>query len=136
MYTAYTVSSGFEFFITMRFDFFVIIRPESDHCLLLSLREGSGDQIGWIFGKIPNGLWPPFIFKIILQIFYNGYGCIYARRYEGQIVWNACTWFPEIGTILIFLNTIVEKTYPEPWIYSFFISSDLVAGPFPYLARR
>ena len=27
------------------------------------------------------------------------YGCIYASRYEGQIVWNACTWFPEIGTI-------------------------------------
>ena len=36
LYTAYAVSSGFELFITMRFDFFVIIRPESDHCLLLS----------------------------------------------------------------------------------------------------
>ena len=24
-----------------------------------------------------------------------------------------------MGTILIFLNTIVEKTYPEPWNYSF-----------------
>ena len=53
------------------------------------LREGSGYQIGWIFGKIPNGLWPlpPHFRKIILQIFYDGQGCIYARRYEDPIVW-------------------------------------------------
>ena len=25
-------------------------------------------------------------FEIMLQLFYNGYGCIYVRRYEGQIV--------------------------------------------------
>ena len=25
---------------------------------------------------------------------------MYARKYKGQIVWNACTWFPEMGTIL------------------------------------
>ena len=38
---------------------------------------GSGYQIGWIFGKIPDGLWPPSHFqKIILQILYNGYGCM------------------------------------------------------------
>ena len=24
-----------------------------------SLRDGSGYQIGWIFGKVPNGSWPP-----------------------------------------------------------------------------
>ena len=61
--------------------------------LLTLLREGSSYQIGWIFGKIPNGLSPPnpHFWKIMLQFFYNGYGCIYARRYEGQIVWNACT---------------------------------------------
>ena len=29
---------------------------------------------------------PPHYWKIILQIFYNGYGCIYTRRYEGQMV--------------------------------------------------
>ena len=28
---------------------------------------------------------PPHFQKIILQMFYKGYGCIYARRYEGQI---------------------------------------------------
>ena len=77
-------------------------------------------QIGWIFGNIPNGLRPaPLSLENYIAIFYNGYGCIYARRYESQIVWNACTWFPKIGIYLIFLNTIVEKTYPEPWIYSF-----------------
>ena len=62
-------------------------------CIVVTkLREGSGYQIGWIFGKIPNGNWPPLIFgKLCCNFFYNGYGCIYARRYEGQIVWNACT---------------------------------------------
>ena len=51
--------------------------------------EGSRYQIGWIFGKIPNGLWPPpLIFgKSCFNFFYNGY----ARRYEGQIVWNVRT---------------------------------------------
>ena len=43
----------------------------------------------WKNSKRP--LTPPHFWKIMLQIFYNGYGCIYARRYEGQIVWNACT---------------------------------------------
>ena len=66
-----------------------------------SFRERWHYQIGWISGKIPNGLWPPPSFsENYIAIFYSGYGCIYARRYEGQIVWNACTWFSEIGTIL------------------------------------
>ena len=42
---------------------------------------------------------PPHFQKIMLQISYDRYGCIYARRYDEQIVWNACTWFPEKGTI-------------------------------------
>ena len=62
-----------------------------------SLRTGWCFQIGWFFGKNPNGLPPsPHFRKIILQFFYNGNGCIY----EGQIIWNACTWFLEIGSIL------------------------------------
>ena len=56
---------------------------------------------GWIFGKIPNDLRPPHIlWKLYFNSFYDEYGCIYPRGYGGQIVWNACTWFPEIGTIL------------------------------------
>ena len=55
------------------------------------VRVGWLRQIGWSFGKIPNGLQPPPHFrKIMLQFSYNGYGTIYARRYEGKIVWNAC----------------------------------------------
>ena len=67
-----------------------------------SVREGWRYQIGWIFGNIPIGLWPPspHFRKTMLQFFYNWYGPIYTRRYEGQIVWNACTWIPEIGPIL------------------------------------
>ena len=41
----------------------------------------------------------PHFWKIMLQILYNGEGRIYARRYEGQIVLNACTLFPGIWTI-------------------------------------
>ena len=51
----------------------------------LVLREGSRYQIGWSFGKIPNGLWPPsppsFLENYIAN-FYNGYGRIYARRHR------------------------------------------------------
>ena len=72
-----------------------------DLALVERLREGWLSQIGWKIGKNPNGLQPPLhIRKIMLQIFCNRYGRIYARRYEGQIIWNACIWFPEMGTIL------------------------------------
>ena len=39
---------------------------------------------------------PPSFSGIMLQIIFDWYGCIYARRYDGQIVWNACTRFPEV----------------------------------------
>ena len=50
--------------------------------LLLPFREGSGYQVRWFFGKIPNGPWPPpHYWKIMLQILY-GYGRIDARRHR------------------------------------------------------
>ena len=52
---------------------------------------------------MPNGLQPPpppsFLENNVAN-YYDRYGCTYARRYDGQLVWNACTLFPEIGTIL------------------------------------
>ena len=52
------------------------------------LRERWLFQIRWIFKKTKRPSTPPPYFrKIMLQIFNNGYGRIYARRYEGQIVW-------------------------------------------------
>ena len=36
-------------------------------------------------------LTPPSLLENYIAIYYNGYGCIYARRYEGQIVRNTCT---------------------------------------------
>ena len=47
--------------------------------LTRTLWEGFRYQIRWIFGKIPNGLWPLLIFR---KKFYNGNGCIYARRHR------------------------------------------------------
>ena len=64
------------------------------------IREGSGYQIIWIFGKIRNSLRPPSFSKNYVAFFYNEYFQIYAWRYKGQIVWNANTWFPEIGNIV------------------------------------
>ena len=39
--------------------------------LYFQLREASPVQNGWIFGKVPNGRWPPLphFWKIMLQIF-------------------------------------------------------------------
>ena len=73
--------------------------PQVDQiCSIHRFWEGIGSQIGWIFGQIPNGLWPPpSISEYYITIFYDRNGCIYARRYDGQIV---CTWFSKIGTIL------------------------------------
>ena len=53
-----------------------------------SRREGSRYQIGWNFGKIPNGLCPPppHFWKIMLQIFYNGYGCILEAKTFDRII--------------------------------------------------
>ena len=77
----------------MFFSTTVLRKIKTRHTLVVtlavtSLRDGSHYQIVWIFGKL------------CCNFFYNGYGCIYARRYEGQIVWNACicllqsvTWF-------------------------------------------
>ena len=69
---------------------------------MANISEGWRYQIGWIFGKIPNSLRPSrLIFgKWYCNFLWHDYGSIYARRYDGWIVWNTCTWFPEIGTIL------------------------------------
>ena len=60
---------------------------------LFILREEWRYQIGWFFGKIQNSPWPPLIFgKLILQFFITEmFAYIYARRYDGWIVWNAYT---------------------------------------------
>ena len=51
---------------------------------------------------------------------------IYARRYDGQIVWNTCTLFPEIGTILR------GGGWGSPALWNLSEnSSDLVAWPVP-----
>ena len=44
-------------------------------------------------------------------------GGMRARQYE----MHAYAFF-KVCLVLIFLNTIVEKTFPEPWIYSFCIN--------------
>ena len=73
---------------------------------IFSLSKYMGYWMGW--SPKPGCL--SLIFgKLCCNFFYDRYGCIYARRYDDWIVWNARTWFPKIGTILIFLNTIVES---------------------------
>ena len=66
------------------------------HCFI---REGSGYQIRWFFGKIPNGLRPPHVWKLCCNFFMTDM-VAFIQGGIGQIVWNACSWFPEIGTIL------------------------------------
>ena len=62
----------------------------------------------------------------MLQFFYDRYGCFHARRYDFQLAWNTCTWFPEIGTTLRVVgwgSTAVWNLFKN--------SSDLVAWPVP-----
>ena len=58
--------------------------------------------------KIPIRLRPPppHFRKIMLQFFYDRYGCIYERRYDGQIVWNACTLEPSSKWVLFWFFSI------------------------------
>ena len=58
-----------------------------------------------IFRKNSKGpLTPPpsFLENCVAIFFYNGYGCLYARTYEGQIVWNACICFLQICKVCLF----------------------------------
>ena len=98
------------------------------------LGKGGATKSNEFSEKIQTAFEPPHFGKLECSFFYNGYGRMYARRYEGQIVWNACTWFPETGTILrilvwlqepsskcvllwFFSIQLLKKTYPEPWNY-------------------
>ena len=66
------------------FDEFVNTQQDVKHCHL----GKDGCTKSDVFSeKIQTAFDPPPHFrKIMLQMFYNGYGRIYARRYEGQIV--------------------------------------------------
>ena len=52
---------------------------------------------------------PPSFLENYIAIFYDRYGCIYARRYDGQIVQGFRSAFFKVCLVLIFLNTIVGK---------------------------
>ena len=112
----------------------------------ISIREGSRYQIGWIFWKnSKRPLTPPLIFGIF---FYHGYGCIYARRYKGQIAWNACTahaffkvchvlilscyaFFHSCSCSLVFLGMIASDSHSR------FVGMDFfIPFPFPYFGNR
>ena len=88
--------------------------------MLLHLGKGQATKSDKLSEKFQTAFGPPPHFrKIMMQIFYDRYGCIYARRYDGHTVWNGGggkfrSAFFKMCLVLIFLNTMVEKTYPEP----------------------
>ena len=61
--------------------------PDKAHLIMFSLplREDFPYQNGWIFGKVPNGLWPPLppIRKIILWILRKGH---ILRDHQGNFI--------------------------------------------------
>ena len=130
------------------------------------LREGSRCQIGWIFGKIPNSLWPPpLIFgKLYWKSFITDM-VAFMQGGIGQIVpanisqyhFISIQWLkkhslnPEITHL--FVNFMLKKSclkFPKSAIYFIGLkmtpppplwhfskkSSDLVAGSFPYLQTQ
>ena len=52
--------------------------------------------------------------KIMLQFFYDRYGCIYARRYDDQIVKGFRSAFFKVYLVLLFSIQLLKKKYPEP----------------------
>ena len=81
----------------------------------LWLWEGWCYQIGWIFGKISNGLWPPFIFgKLCCNFFLMDVAFMQGGM---RTRWNACTWFPERCVLFwFFLIQLLKKHTLNPEI--------------------
>ena len=102
------------YFFSMEKDFFGQTLPRnSDN----RLRAGSRDQIGWVFGKIPmafNPLPPALHFwRIMIQFFYNGYGCIYSDNrirqrfvHHNEGVQLKCTNEAGLGNLTSFLHQV------------------------------
>ena len=91
---------------------FLLIRS----CLLIALREADPFQNGWIFGKVPNGLWPPppHFRKVMLQIF--------SEIHDRSIVYNGknlqfcfIQCFPVQLLFLSTYNLRETKTYLDIW---------------------
>ena len=54
---------------------------------------------------------PPHFWKLYCNFFYNGYGCIYANRYEGHKVWNA---FFKVCLVWFFSIRLLKKHTLNP----------------------
>ena len=75
-------------------------------------------MIFWKNSKRPSTTPPPsFLENYIANFLWQMWLHIYARRYGGWIVWNACTWFPDIGVV-----KLLKKTYREPFLWPITIS--------------
>ena len=79
--------------ICLWFDFFIFLSGSFQFRLYFQLMNKSSrfacpatksDEFSEKFQTAFNP--PPHFWKIMLQIFYDRYGCIYARRHDGQIV--------------------------------------------------
>ena len=75
--TSTTSSDIYQFFLERPF-----LRAQVD--LLMSKGRANLGELDEILEKFQTS--PSFLENYDAIFFYNGYGCIYARRYEGQIV--------------------------------------------------
>ena len=97
----------------------------------MEIREASHLQNGWIFGKVPNGLWspPPHFRKVTLRL--SRQNCdksAYVHMEEHLCIlwsyfpWDACSTNVQHG------NRV--KTYPkETFLYHFHAEKALFKGP-------
>ena len=110
------------------------------------VRDGSRYQNGQIFGKVPNGLWPPPLMfqKLYCNFYYNGYKafkscwtkCKYVwgpdsikymhmisrerDQFQGRWrrVWDWGVWVNFRGRTHITLSRIDRKEEPQQWIWN------------------
>ena len=87
--------------------------------LIGRFREGWRNQIRWIFGKIPNGLWPPpLIFGKLYCKFFIMDIVAFMQGGIGQIV---SVNISKYQLISVNINTIVEKNIPWTLKLLFFL---------------
>ena len=101
---------------------FFIVCKKMPSVMSKAFRRGSRYQIGWIFGRNPNGLWPPppsFLENYVAIFFIMN---MVAHMQGGMRPDSMkCMYMPSSKCFLFWFFSIrlLKNTYPEPCNYSF-----------------
>ena len=87
----------------------VLLVPKDCH----SLEKGPATKLDEFLEKFQTAFDPlPHLWKLCCNFFYYGYGCIYARRYEVKIEWNAGSCLLQSGSCFDYSQYNCWKNIP------------------------